>query len=61
MTFGAVLQATGMLTRMTQALVVGVNSTVGLIGRTVGACVAFNVLASDQYIAIVVPLSLIHI
>ena len=55
MTFGAVLQATGMLTRMTQALVVGVNSTVGLIGRTVGACVVFNVLASDQYIAIVVP------
>ena len=38
MTFGSVLQSTGMLTRMTQALVVGVNSTVGLIGRTVGAC-----------------------
>jgi len=55
MTFGSVLQATGMLTRMTQALVVGVNSTLGLIGRTVGACMAFNVLASDQYIAIVVP------
>ena len=55
MTFGSVLQATGMLARMTQALVVGVNSTLGLIGRTVGACVAFNVLASDQYIAIVVP------
>ncbi|MGB1384729.1 MAG: Na+/H+ antiporter NhaC family protein [Flavobacteriales bacterium] len=55
MTFGAVLQATGMLARMTQALMVGVNSTLGLVGRTVGACVAFNVLASDQYIAIVVP------
>ena len=40
---------------MTQALVVGVNSTLGLGGRTVGACMAFNVLASDQYIAIVVP------
>jgi len=55
MTFGAVLQATGMLARLTQALIYGVNSTIGLIGRTVGACVAFNVLASDQYIAIVVP------
>ena len=55
MTFGAVLQATGMLSRLTQALIYGVNSTIGLIGRTVGACVAFNVLASDQYIAIVVP------
>ena len=55
MTFGAVLQATGMLARLTQALIYGVNSTIGLIRRTVGACVAFNVLASDQYIAIVVP------
>ncbi|MDB0025168.1 hypothetical protein N9D95_01340 [Flavobacteriales bacterium] len=55
MTFGAVLQATGMLSRLTQALVGGVNSALGLIGRTVGACLAFNVLASDQYIAIVVP------
>jgi len=55
MTFGAVLQATGMLARLTQALVGGVNSVLGLVGRTVGACLAFNVLASDQYIAIVVP------
>lgn len=55
MTFGAVMQATGMLKRLTEALISGVNSTLGLVGRTVGACVAFNVLASDQYIAIVVP------
>jgi NhaC family Na+:H+ antiporter len=55
MTFGAVLQATGMLQRLTSALVAGVQSTLGLVGRTVGACLAFNVLASDQYIAIVVP------
>ena len=26
-----------------------------MIGSTVGTCLAFNVLASDQYIAIVVP------
>jgi NhaC family Na+:H+ antiporter len=55
MTFGAVLQATGMLARLTEALVGGVNSALGLVGRTVGACLAFNILASDQYIAIVVP------
>lgn len=55
MTFGAVLQATGMLARLTEALVGGVNSVLGLVGRTVGACLAFNILASDQYIAIVVP------
>jgi Na+:H+ antiporter, NhaC family len=55
MTFGAVLQAVGMLKRITAALISGVNGVFGLIGRTVGTCIAFNVLASDQYIAIVVP------
>ena len=55
MTFGAVLQAAGMLKRITDALISGVNNVFGLIGRTVGTCIAFNVLASDQYIAIVVP------
>ncbi|HIK68152.1 MAG TPA: hypothetical protein EYF95_09305 [Flavobacteriales bacterium] len=55
MTFGAVLQAAGMLERITAALLAGVNSVFGLISRTVGTCIAFNILASDQYIAIVVP------
>ncbi len=55
MTFGAVLQAAGMLKRITAALISGVNSVFGLISRTVGTCIAFNILASDQYIAIVVP------
>jgi NhaC family Na+:H+ antiporter len=55
MTFGAVLQAAGMLKRITDALIAGVNNVFGLVGRTVGTCIAFNVLASDQYIAIVVP------
>ena len=55
MTFGAVLQAVGMLKRITGALIAGVNNVFGLVGRTVGTCIAFNVLASDQYIAIVVP------
>lgn len=55
MIFGAVLQAGGMLKRITEGLIAGVNSVFGLIGRTIGTCIAFNVLASDQYIAIVVP------
>ncbi|MAO47101.1 MAG: hypothetical protein CL823_08125 [Crocinitomicaceae bacterium] len=55
MVFGAVLQAVGILKRITEGLISGVNSVVGLIGSTVGTCLAFNVLASDQYIAIVVP------
>lgn len=55
MIFGAVLQAAGILNRITDSLINGVNSVLGLIGSTVGTCLAFNVLASDQYIAIVVP------
>ncbi len=55
MVFGAVLQATGVLKSITDNLIKGVNSVLGLIGSTVGTCLAFNVLASDQYIAIVVP------
>jgi NhaC family Na+:H+ antiporter len=55
MTFGATLQAAGLLSRITESLISGVNSVFGLISRTVGTCIAFNVLASDQYIAIVVP------
>ncbi len=55
MVFGATMQATRMLERITQAILSGVKSTFGLVGRTVGTCLAFNVLASDQYLAIVVP------
>ena len=55
MVFGAVLQAAGILKTITDSLISGVNSVLGLIGSTVGTCLAFNILASDQYIAIVVP------
>lgn len=55
MVFGAVLQAVGILKTITESLISGVNSVLGLIGSTVGTCLAFNILASDQYIAIVVP------
>ncbi len=55
MVFGATMEATGMLRRITESLLRGVSSTFGLISRTAGTCLAFNVLASDQYLAIVVP------
>ena len=55
MVFGATMQATRMLERITQAILSGVQTTFSLVGRTVGTCLAFNVLASDQYLAIVVP------
>ena len=55
MVFGAVLQATGVLKSITVNLIKGVNSVLGLISSTAGTCLAFNILASDQYISIVVP------
>ena len=47
MVFGAVLQATGVLKSITDNFIKRVNSVLGLIGSTVGTCLAFNVLASD--------------
>lgn len=55
LTFGGILQAAGMLERITQVILRGVNSVASLIAATAGTCVLFNVLAADQYLAIVVP------
>ena len=55
MTFGGALEASGMLKRITDAIISKVTSTFSLVGSTVGTCIFFNLTASDQYIAIVVP------
>lgn len=55
LTFGGVMQATGMLTSITNAVLKLVYNTGSLIFGTAFTCVLFNVLASDQYLAIVVP------
>ena len=55
MVFGATMQATRMLERITQAILSGVQSTFGLVGRTVGTCLAFNIIASDQYLPLLFP------
>lgn len=55
LTFGGILQAAGMLERITQVILKGVNSVASLIAATTGTCILFNVLAADQYLAIVVP------
>ncbi|MAO65244.1 MAG: Na+/H+ antiporter NhaC [Balneola sp.] len=55
MIFGGVMEASGMLKRIAEAVISMVNSTGSLIASTVGTCVFFNVTASDQYLAIVVP------
>lgn len=55
MIFGGVMEASGMLKRIAQAIISKVNSTGALVASTVGTCFFFNVTASDQYLAIVVP------
>lgn len=55
MSFGGVMQACGLLKRITDPLVGIAQSTGSLIGTTAGSCVFFNATASDQYLSIVVP------
>ncbi|HET7361727.1 MAG TPA: Na+/H+ antiporter NhaC [Salinimicrobium sp.] len=55
MTFGGVMDAIGALTRISQALLNLFHTTFGLFASTVLSCLAINVTAADQYLAIVVP------
>ena len=55
MVFGGVMESAGMLLKITQTVIKHVKSTAGLVSSTVGTCLFFNLTASDQYIAIVVP------
>jgi len=55
MVFGGVMDAIGALARITQALLKVATTTFGLFASTVASCLALNVTASDQYLALVVP------
>lgn len=55
MIFGGVMEGSGMLKCIASAIMAKVASTGSLISSTVGTCVFFNLTASDQYLAIVVP------
>jgi NhaC family Na+:H+ antiporter len=55
MVFGGVMEAIGALNRITQSLLSLAESTFGLFASTVASCLAINLTASDQYLAIVVP------
>jgi len=55
MIFGGVMESAGFLRRIALWVIQLVNSTGSLITATVGTCVFFNITASDQYLAIVVP------
>ena len=55
MVFGGVMDAIGALSRISAALLSLSSSIFGLFASTVASCLALNVTASDQYLAIVVP------
>ncbi len=55
LTFGAVLEHTHLLERLVLSALKMVNSTGSLIVTVVLTCIGINVIAADQYIAIVLP------
>ncbi|MEM8909324.1 MAG: Na+/H+ antiporter NhaC family protein, partial [Bacteroidota bacterium] len=55
MVFGGVMEAIGALAKVSEVLLQLSSSVFGLFASTVASCLALNVTASDQYLAIVVP------
>lgn len=55
MVFGGVMDAIGALSKISKALLSLFDSVFGLFASTVASCLALNITASDQYLAIVVP------
>ncbi len=55
MVFGGVMDAIGALARISQALLTMFHTVFGLFTSTVISCIAINVTASDQYLALVIP------
>ena len=55
MSFGGVMEKTGLLQRIVEALLKGVHGTGSLITTTVFTAIGMNIIASDQYMAIVLP------
>ncbi|MBL4904638.1 MAG: sodium:proton antiporter, partial [Flavobacteriaceae bacterium] len=55
MVFGGVMDAIGALAKITKELLKLASSVFGLFASTVISCFGLNVIASDQYLAIVIP------
>jgi len=55
MSFGAVLEYAGMLRRLVQGALAAAKTTGSLITTVVLSCIGINIIAADQYIAIVLP------
>nr|WP_321224473.1 Na+/H+ antiporter NhaC family protein [uncultured Psychroserpens sp.] len=55
MVFGGIMDGIGALSRITKALLSIATSVFGLFLSTVASCLGLNIIASDQYLAIVIP------
>ena len=55
MVFGGIMDAIGALAAISKALLKLFHTTFGLFASTVISCLALNITASDQYLAIVIP------
>jgi NhaC family Na+:H+ antiporter len=55
MMFGAVMETTKMLQRIAAGILSAVRGSGSLIAATLGTSIGMNIIASDQYIAIVLP------
>lgn len=55
MIFGGVMEASGFLHRITQAMISLVKSAAGLVTATAGTCIFTNLTTSDQYLSVLIP------
>ncbi|NIO49525.1 MAG: Na+/H+ antiporter NhaC [Candidatus Aminicenantes bacterium] len=55
LSFGGIMEKTGMLEALARSLLDRVKRTGSLVATTIFSCVGMNAIASDQYIAIVIP------
>jgi NhaC family Na+:H+ antiporter len=55
MIFGGTMESAGLLVKITSSVIRWAKSTGSLVATTIGTSIFFNITASDQYIAIVVP------
>ena len=55
LSFGGIMEKTGMLEVIARALLKRVKRTGSLVATTIFSCIGLNAIASDQYIAIVIP------
>jgi NhaC family Na+:H+ antiporter len=53
--FGAVMEQAGMLLRLIQGALKAAKSTGSLVTTVVLSCIGINIIAADQYIAVVLP------